>query len=144
MQRSTWLRTAAIVTVAYAGAHLAGMPWTPVTGSAEQAVIDAMQGVRFSIFGVSRSYWDFYQGFGVAISAMLLVQAALLWQCGAIAKAGSADIRPLIVTQLAGFLVLAAITARYIFAPPLIMAAVIAACLACALLWPQRPRSASG
>ena len=143
MQRSTWLRTAAIVTAAYAGAHTAGMPWTPVTGSAQQAAIDAMQGVRFSIFGVSRSYWDFYQGFGVAISALLFVQAVLLWQCGAIAKAGTADIRPLIVTQLAGFLAIAVVAAKYIFAPPLILAVAIALCLVGALIGSRTDADAS-
>ena len=56
----------------------------------------------------------------------------------AIARTGAADIRPMIVTQLAGFLVNAAVAAKYIFAPPLILAAAIAFCLACALIW-RRP-----
>jgi len=46
----------------------------------------------------------------------------------AIARTGAADIRPMIVTQLAGFLVNAAVAAKYIFAPPLILEAAIAFC----------------
>ena len=125
MHRWTWLRIAAILTAVYAAAHTAGMPWTPFTGTHEQPVIDAMQSVRFAAFGASRSYWDFYQGFGVAISALLFVQAVLLWQCAAIAKAGAADIGPLIAAQFVGFLLNA------------ILATAIAVCLACALIWPR-------
>jgi hypothetical protein len=144
MHRGTWLRIAAILTAVYAAAHTAGMPWTPVTGSHEQAVIDAMQGVRFSVFGASRSYWDFYQGFGVAISALLFVQAVLLWQCAAIVRSGTADVRPMIATQLAGFAAIAAVAVKYIFAPPLILAAIIAFCLGCALIWPLPARKTGG
>jgi hypothetical protein len=111
------------------------MPWTPATGPNEHAVIDAMQAVRFTVFGASRSYWDFYQGFGVAISALLFVQAALLWHTASLARSGSANLRPMIVAQLAGFVVIAAVAAKYIFAPPLILALAIAICLAGALIW---------
>jgi hypothetical protein len=137
MQRSTWLRIAAVLTAAYAIAHTAGMPWTPLTGPDEQAVVDAMKDVHFAAFGVSRSYWDFYQGFGVAISVLLVVQAMLLWQSAALARAGGANIRPMIVTQLAGFMVNAAVAAKYIFAAPLILAALIACCLAGAPIGPR-------
>jgi hypothetical protein len=137
LQRSTWLRMAAILTAVYAVAHSAAMPWTPFTAPNEQAVVDAMKHVRFAAFGVSRSYWDFYQGFGVAISALLFVQAALLWQSAAFARAGGANLRPMIVTQLAGFVVNAAVAAKYNFAPALILAAAIACCVAGALIGPR-------
>jgi len=88
MQRSTWFRIAAILAAVCAVAHSAGMPWTPLTSPNEQAVVDAMKDVRFAVFGVSRSYWDFHQGFGLAVSALLFVQVALLWQSAALARAG--------------------------------------------------------
>jgi hypothetical protein len=143
MQRSSWLRIGAILTALYAAAHTCGMPWTPLTDTREQTVLAAMQGVRFSVFGVSRSYWDLYQGFGIAISALLFVQAALLWQCAAIARRGATDIRALIVSQFAGFFALAVVAAKYIFAPPLILAAAIALCLVGALIGSQTKVDAS-
>jgi len=133
-----WLRIAAILSALYAAAHTAGRPWTPLAGPTEQPVIDAMQGIHFVVFGVTRSYWDFYQGFGLSISALLLVQAVLLWQCAAIAAAGGGGaLRPLIATLLAGFLVNALLVAKFVFAPPLIFAAAISLCLGAALIWPR-------
>jgi hypothetical protein len=82
----------------------------------------------------SGSYWDFYQGFGLAISALLFVQAALLWHSASLARSGNDKLRPIIVTQLAGFVVIAAVAARYIFAPPLVLAVAIAICLVGALI----------
>jgi len=93
-----------------------------------------MKDVHFAAFGVSRSYWNFYQGFGLAISALLFVQVALLWQSAALARAGGANLGPMIVTQLIGFVAFGAVAAKFIFAPPLILAAAIAACLVGALL----------
>jgi hypothetical protein len=140
MQCSTWLRIAAILTAVFAVGHTAGMPWTPLTFPNEQAVVDAMKDVHFGMLGVSRSYWNFYQGFGLAISVLLFVQVALLWQSAALARAGGARLGPMIVTQLAGFLAFGAVAAKYIFAVPLILAAAIACCLVGALLGP-RPES---
>jgi len=136
LQRPTWLRIAAILAAVCAAAHTAGMPWTPFSSPNEQAVVDAMKDVRFAVFGVSRSYWDFYQGFGLAVAALLFVQVALLWQSAALARAGGANLGPLIVTQLAGFLAFGAVAAKYIFAAPLILAAAIACCLVGALIGP--------
>jgi hypothetical protein len=133
-----WLRIAAVLSALYAAAHTAGRPWTPLASPSERPVIDAMQGVHFVVFGVTRSYWDFYQGFGLSISALLLVQAVLLWQCAAMAAVGGgAPLRPLIATLLAGFLVNALLVAKYVFAPPMIFAAAISVCLAAALIGPR-------
>src|SRR5690242_5436793 len=80
MSASTRLRIASIVAFVYWIGHTAGAPWTPARGAAEAAAIDALRSLHFVVQGFSRSYWDFYVGFGVAISVFLLVQAVLLWQ----------------------------------------------------------------
>jgi hypothetical protein len=81
-----WLRIAAVATLLYCGGHTLGAPWTPVTGAQEMAVIEAMRSVRFDVMGNSRTYWDFYVGFGAVISGYLAVQAVVLWQLGTLAR----------------------------------------------------------
>lgn len=93
--------------------------------------------MHFSAAGTSRSYWDFYQGFGLAISALLGVQALLLWQLAALAR-DTGRYRAMTLVHLGGFLLLGGIAGRYIFALPLWLALLIGACLAIALLRPPQ------
>jgi hypothetical protein len=90
----------------------------------------------------SRTYWDFYFGFGVIISAFLLVQAVVLWQVGSLAKTDTLRVRPIVASFLVAFLVNAALAWRYFFAVPAAMAAVIALCLAIALVLASRAKAA--
>jgi hypothetical protein len=92
--------------------------------------------VHFSAAGITRSYWDFYQGFGLALSVLLAMEAILLWQLAGLARTGTAY-RAMTVTHLVGFLVLGVVANRFIFALPLWLSLAIAACLAFAL---SRPR----
>lgn len=133
MKRSTWLKIAALLTVLYAIGHTLGFPWTPVRDGSAQGVIDAMQTVRFATEGVSRSYWDFYEGFGLAITGFLVLQAVLLWQLAAFPAAAARQIRLSAGIFLAGFLFNAVIVGRFFFAFPLILVAPIIVSLGFAL-----------
>jgi hypothetical protein len=135
MSAPLWLRLAAAVAALYALGHTLGHPWTAPHDLMAQGVTVAMQGVHFDAAGHSRSYWEFYQGFGLAISVLLALQAVLLWQLAALARTGQ-DYRIAALAQLLAFLGLAAIAYRYLFALPLWLALTIAACLAAALLQP--------
>ena len=135
MSAPLWLRLAAAVAALYALGHTLGHPWTAPHDLMAQGVTVAMQGVHFDAAGHSRSYWEFYQGFGFAISVLLALQAVLLWQLAALARTGQ-DYRIAALAQLLAFLGLAAIAYRYLFALPLWLALTIAACLAAALLQP--------
>ena len=110
------------------------MPWTPGEGPAELAVIEAMKSNRFAAMGSARTYWDFYFGFGVIISGLQLVQAVVLWQLGALAKTDAARLRPIIASFFAAFVANAVIGRMYFFVLPVLMASVIAICLALAFI----------
>ncbi len=125
LRPSILLRIASVLTLLYCAGHASGMPWTPVQGAGEVAVLEAMKSQRFEIAGVTRTYWDFYYGFGVAIIGYLLVQAVVLWQLGGLAKTEAVSVRPIIASLCVGFLVNAVIVWRFFFAIPLVMAAAI-------------------
>ncbi|HUL19500.1 MAG TPA: hypothetical protein VLV29_09575 [Steroidobacteraceae bacterium] len=140
---SAWLRIAAVIAALYAAGHTAGRPWTPTHDGLAQGVVVGMREVHFSALGTTRSYWEFYQGFGLALSVLLAMEAVLLWQLAAVARAGTAY-RAMTVTHLVGFLVLGAVASRFIFALPLWLSLAIAACLAVALSRPQSREATAG
>ena len=103
------LRTAAVVALLLGVGHSLGAPWTPVLGPAERVVIDAMKSDQFAVMGDTRSYWNFYVGFGWSISVYLVAQAIVLWQLAAQAKRDPRGVRPMVIVFLACTLFTAAI-----------------------------------
>jgi hypothetical protein len=133
MKASHFLRAASIITLLYAAGHTAGAPWTPYTDPQASAVLEAMKAHSFDAQGFKGSYWDLYIGFGTIITIYLLVQAAALWQLASLAKTNAASLRPIIATFLLGFIINAALSWKYFFVIPVLMAAAISLCLAIAL-----------
>jgi hypothetical protein len=131
---SLLLRIASIITLLFAVGHSMGAPWTPVNASAPAAVVEAMKSVRFDALGSSRTYWEFYFGFGVSISIYLFMQAAVLWFLATIARNQPSAVRPIVVVLLLGYSANVYVTWRYFFIVPLVLSIVMAACLALTLV----------
>jgi hypothetical protein len=126
------LRIASIVMFLFAAGHsLGGMDaWSP---AGETDVLRAMRSVSFHAVGVDRTYLDFYMGFGWTLSIFMLLQAVLLWQIAAMAKADPLRVRPMIASFLVATIAAAAVSWKLILPVPVIFLAIIAACLAAAL-----------
>ncbi len=77
MKPSVVLRITSLITLILAvGHYLGGVDsWSPV---GETEVLKTMQSFRFDTGGMSRTYFDFYLGFGFILSVYLLLQAVLL------------------------------------------------------------------
>jgi len=144
MKASLFLRIAAVITLLYFAGHTAGMPWTPYTSPEAVPVLEAMKNQSFEANGFKGTYWDFYFGFGVIISAFLLVEAVVLWQVGSLAKIDANRVRPIIASFLVAYIVNAALAWKYFFAVPAVMAALIALCLAIALVLASRTKARQG
>ena len=139
MKPSILLRVAAVLSLLYFLGHTAGRPWTPVHSPAVDAVVDAMKQQRFAAMGRSRTYWDFYQGFGLAISLDLLVQTLVLWHLGTMAKADPARVRPLVALFCVALVANGVLGTIFFFPSPVVLAVAIAVCLALSL-FVSRPR----
>lgn len=103
MNSSIILRVAAVLTLLYCVGHILGMPWTPSTRPQDLAVLDAMKADRFKVAGSTRTYWDFYVGFGLAISGYLALQAIVLWQLAPLAKSAAVRVRPIVAVFFLAF-----------------------------------------
>lgn len=131
-----WLRAASIVTFLYALGHTLGarQSWSP---SGETEVLQAMRTFQFDAMGATRTYFDFYLGFGLYISILMLLEAVLIWQLAAQDRDGG-RVRPmigaLVLANLAGTLV----AWRFIFILPTIFSVAVTVCLMVAFLFAGR------
>ena len=132
MKTSTYLRIAAVIALLFFAGHTSGIPWTPGEAAADLAVIESMKADHFQVIGVSRSYWDFYLGFGLIISLFQLAQAIFLWQLGSLAKTEAGRLRPIIAVFFVATVLHGILGLIYFFAIPVVMSALIAICLALA------------
>jgi hypothetical protein len=132
-----FLRAASLLTFVHAVLHTAGGVFGPVMPGAQQAAVLAMKTNQFQILGLTRSYWDFNLGEGLAITIFLLVEAVVFWQLGSLARKSAAPSRPILAAFLVGYLCLAVNSWRYFFAPPMIGEILIALCLGLAILSPR-------
>src|SRR5262245_33958501 len=128
-----WLRISATVSLLFAVGHTLGgrRAWSPV---GENEVLASMRTVHFNLQGVSRSFLDFYRGFGYSLSVFLVLQAILLWQLAAIARTQPHAVKPLVASFAIASLVGGLITWAYIFPVPAMFSAALTACLVIAFL----------
>jgi hypothetical protein len=120
---TTLLRIASVVFALYTAGHTYGaMIKQPQGGSPlKQATIAAMRGYRETIQGASRSYWDFYKGFGWFVSCALLLFAILCWQLATVARTQPAIARPLILTLFVISIPMTVLSYTNFFAAPAIL-----------------------
>jgi hypothetical protein len=131
MTTTLWLRISSVVSLLFAAGHALGgrASWSPL---GETDVLRAMREFRFDVMGSSRTYLDFYLGFGHLLTVSMLLQAVLLWQLASLARADAVRYRPLIASFLLASVVGTVLAWMYVFALPIGFSAVITACLAVA------------
>ena len=136
------LRIAAILTFLYFLGHSAGAPWTPSPGGQSETLVGLMKSFHFDVFGSSRTYWDFYLGFGLILSVAQLLESVVLWLLGGLAADSPARAWPFVLVFFAASLFQLVLVVRFFFLPPIVLNVALALCLALAS-WAGRPRTAA-
>lgn len=133
MNVSLLLRVASAISLLFAAGHTLGglKSWSPI---GESDVLSAMRTFRFNTMGVSRTYLEFYRGFGFLLSVYLVMQAILLWQLAGLAKTDPLQARPFILTFLVVSIATGALTWKFLFPTPVYFCAVVTACLGLAVI----------
>lgn len=131
MKASMLYRIASVLLVLFAVGHTIGFRQTDPKWGVD-AILGSMRSIRFDVQGFSRTYWDFFVGFGLFVGVFLLFAAILAWQLGGLPTATLAFMRG---TAWAFALCFAAITVlswRYFFIPPIVFSILITVCLVAA------------
>jgi hypothetical protein len=129
MKASTFYRIAAALLLLFEAGHTSGFPWSDPKWGVD---LGSVQSTHFYIMGFSRTYWDFYVGFGLLVSVTLFLAVVLAWQLGGLPPESLALMR---ATRWAFALCFAAITVlswKYLFILPIAFSIVITFCLTAA------------
>lgn len=138
MKASILYRVAAVLILLFAIGHTVGfLQHDPSWGV--DALLASMKSTHFSIQGFSRSYWDFFVGFGFFVTVFLLFAAVLAWQLGGLANETLARMRAIKWTFALSFAVMAVLSWRFFFAIPLVFSLLITACLSFAAARSSKP-----
>ena len=103
MRTTLFLRIASVLTFIHAALHTIGGVFGGVAPGAMQTAVSAMKGNEFVAMGVTRNFWDFYMGLGLAVTVFMTVEAVVFWQLGSLAKTDALRLRPVLATFLVGF-----------------------------------------
>lgn len=129
MKAVIWLRVAAGLALLHDVMHTIGGVFGSAAPGAQQAAVTAMKLNRFVAMGVSRTYWDYFFGYGLFVTVYFAVQMVVLWQLGTIVKTHAALARPVIAALCLSNVATAVIAGKYFFAGPMVMELVMAGCL---------------
>src|SRR5689334_115480 len=114
LQASVFYRIASVLLLLFAAGHTIGFLQVDPKWGVDSMIL-AMRTIRFDVQGSTRTYWDFYLGFGFFVSVLLVFSAVLAWQLGGTAATTLKAMRG-IVWSLAGcFGALAILSLTYFF-----------------------------
>ena len=126
MKASLFYRIAAVFILLFDAGHTSGFPWSDPKWAVD---LSSMRSTHFDILGFSRTYWDFYVGFGLFVTVFLLLAAMLAWQLGGLPANTRALMRGTAWTLALCFAAVTVLSWRYFFIVPIVSSMVITVCL---------------
>lgn len=128
MKPVLFLRIASVLVLIHAVLHtVGGVFGKPAPGVASS--VAAYMRTPFIVYGVTRSYSDFYLGMGLGATIFLTADALLLWILASMAKTEAARLRPLIAVFAIAYSAFALNSYAFFFFGPVVAELVIVACL---------------
>jgi hypothetical protein len=96
------LRIAAVMAFLHGVLHTIGGVFGGAAPGAQATAVAAMKTNQFDLNGLTRTYWDFFIGYGLFITVSFLVEAVVFWQLAAVAKTDAARTRPIVMAFCGG------------------------------------------
>ncbi len=129
MKASIFYRIAAVLLLLFEAGHTSGFPWSDPQWGVD---LRSMQSTHFYIMGFSRTYWDFYVGFGLFVSAFLLLAVVLAWQLGGLPPESLARMRGTAWTFALCFGAITVLAWKYFFIIAIVFSLAVTLCLTAA------------
>jgi len=138
MKASLLYRIASVLLILFALGHTLGFRRVDPRWEVD-SIIGALRSTRFDVQGLNRTYWDFYVGFGLFVTVLLVFVAVLSWQLGSLSKE-SLLMMPIVTWGLAAcFVLVTFLSWKYFFMVPMIFSGVITVCFIFAAWIAGRP-----
>ena len=129
MKASMFYRIAAVLLLLFDAGHTSGFPWSDPKWGVD---LGPMRSTHFYMMGSSRTYWDFYVGFGLFVSVFLLLAVILAWQLGRLPPESFALMRGTAWTFALCFAAITILSWKYFFILPFVFSVVTTLCLTAA------------
>jgi hypothetical protein len=126
-----WLRVAGGLLGFFLAGHTFGALNARPPDAAGQVVLDAMRSYHFEILGSSRTYWDFYFGLNLLLSANLAILSVMTFQLANLSKTEPGRAFGPAITLFIGCVMLAVLCWGYFFVAPAMICTLAA--IACAV-----------
>lgn len=129
MSATTLYRAASILFLIFAVSHTFGVLGRSQPSPEVAAVRSAMDSVHFRFMGSDITYGGIYVGFGLFVTAALLLAAFIAWHLGGLARTNPHAIGALGWVLFAFSMASLVLGWIYFFAGPIVISALIAVCL---------------
>jgi hypothetical protein len=136
MKASALYRIASVLLLLFDLGHTSGFPWSDPEWGVD---LGSMRSTHFDVLGSSRTYWDFYVGFGLFVTAFLLLAAVLAWQLGSLPAETLAMMRGVAWALPLCFAAITVLCWRYFFIIPIVFSSVTTVCLIAAAWRSAKP-----
>jgi hypothetical protein len=135
---SPFYRIASILLLLFAVLHTFGFRQIDPQWGVD-SLISSMQSIHFDILGTSRTYWDFFVGFGLFFSLFLVFTAVLAWQLGGLPGQTLAVMRGTAWALVVCFAAVTIVSLRYAFIVPIVLSILILLCFTAAAWLSAKP-----
>jgi len=134
MKHSLILKIASVIGLLFCIGHSMGYPWLPAENTVATRIAADIRATSFSFAGQSRTLWNFYIGFGIIISVLLLLKAVLLWMVSLQVRQFGKSVQPMLVALLLAYLANALLSWTYFFMLPALFSIVISVLILCSII----------
>ena len=138
MKTSLLYRIASVLLVLFALGHTMGFRRIDPRWRID-SLISQLRSTRFDVQGFGRSYWDFFTGFGLFVTILLLFTSIVSWQLGGLPKESLSSMRLTTWGLAVTFVIVTFLSYRYFFIIPVVFSAVVALLLILAAWVASRP-----
>ncbi|HEY6346305.1 MAG TPA: hypothetical protein VIY49_32855 [Bryobacteraceae bacterium] len=138
MKPAIYYRIASVLLLLFAALHTFGFRQIDPQWGVE-SLISLMRSIHFDILGTSRTYWDFFVGFGLFFSIFLVFTAVLAWQLGGLPRRSLAAMGGTAWALVICFAAVTVVAFRYAFVVPIVFSILILLCLTAAAWLSTKP-----
>jgi hypothetical protein len=128
MKASLLFRIASVLLILFAIGHTLGFRRVDPRWGVD-SLINQLRSTRFNVQGFSRTYWDFFTGFGLFVTILLLFAAIVSWQIGGLPRESLSALSLTTWSLAACFVIVTFLSYQHFFIVPVIFSGAIAVCL---------------
>jgi hypothetical protein len=131
MKASLFYRISSILLLLFAAGHTLGFRQVDPQWGVD-SLAQSMKTIHFNASGSDRTYWDFFVGFGLFVTVLMVFAAIIAWQFGSLPRETLAAMRVSAWGFAVCFAVVTYLSWRYFFVIPVVFSTAVFVCLAAA------------